>query len=90
MPSLYDIHGMSPETKRLISTKISRFLWTLPEGIKPNAHLYFFEMTKCITFAACTTKIPRPSGGIGRHAGLKILWPVMAVPVRARPRVLKK
>ena len=30
----------------------------------------------------------RPDGGIGRHAGLKILWPVMAVPVRSRLRVL--
>ncbi len=28
-----------------------------------------------------------PDGGIGRHAGLKILWPVMAVPVRSRLRV---
>ena len=24
-------------------------------------------------------------GGIGRHAGLKILWTVMSVPVRPRP-----
>jgi hypothetical protein len=30
----------------------------------------------------------RPDGGIGRHAGLKILWPAMAVPVRSRLRVL--
>ncbi len=29
----------------------------------------------------------RPDGGIGRHAGLKILWPAMAVPVRSRLRV---
>ena len=27
-------------------------------------------------------------GGIGRHEGLKILWPVMAVPVRPRLAVL--
>lgn len=27
------------------------------------------------------------NGGIGRHAGLKILWPAMAVPVRSRLRV---
>ena len=26
-----------------------------------------------------------PGGGIGRHAGLKILWTVMSVPVRPRP-----
>ena len=26
-------------------------------------------------------------GGIGRHAGLKILWTVMSVPVRSRPEV---
>ena len=26
----------------------------------------------------------RPGGGIGRHAGLKILWPEMAVTVRPR------
>ncbi len=26
-----------------------------------------------------------PGGGIGRHAGLKILWAVMSVPVRSRP-----
>ena len=30
------------------------------------------------------------NGGIGRHAGLKILWPVMAVPVRPRLRVQVK
>ena len=28
-----------------------------------------------------------PDGGIGRRAGLKIQWPVMAVPVRSRLRV---
>ena len=28
-------------------------------------------------------------GGIGRHAGLKILWAVKPVPVRPRPEVLK-
>ena len=32
----------------------------------------------------------RPDGGIGRHAGLKILWPAMAVPVRSRLRVPTK
>ena len=26
-----------------------------------------------------------PGGGIGRHAGLKILWTAMSVPVRPRP-----
>ena len=31
-----------------------------------------------------------PDGGIGRRAGLKIQWPVMAVPVRFRLRVLLK
>ena len=30
----------------------------------------------------------RPGGGIGRHAGLKILWPAMAVPVQLRPGAL--
>ena len=30
------------------------------------------------------------NGGIGRHAGLKILWPAMAVPVRSRLRVPTK
>ena len=29
-------------------------------------------------------------GGIGRHAGLKILWPVLAVRVRFPLRVLEK
>ena len=28
-----------------------------------------------------------PGGGIGRHAGLKILWPVMAVRVQFPSRV---
>jgi hypothetical protein len=28
-----------------------------------------------------------PGGGIGRHAGLKILWSVMAVRVQVPPRV---
>ena len=32
--------------------------------------------------------MPRPGGGIGRHAGLKILWPVMAVRVQLPSRVL--
>lgn len=32
----------------------------------------------------------RRGGGIGRHAGLKILWTVMSVPVRPRPAVRKK
>ena len=31
----------------------------------------------------------RRDGGIGRHEGLKILWPVMAVPVRPRLAVRK-
>ena len=31
-----------------------------------------------------------PDGGIGRHAGLKILWPAVAVPVRPRLRVPEK
>jgi hypothetical protein len=31
--------------------------------------------------------IIRPDGGIGRHAGLKILWPVMAVRVQFPLRV---
>ena len=38
-------------------------------------------------FCACLFESVRPDGGIGRHAGLKILWPVMAVPVRSRLRV---
>jgi hypothetical protein len=35
-------------------------------------------------------KIPnyRPGGGIGRHAGLKILWPAMAVTVQLRSGAL--
>ena len=32
-------------------------------------------------------QITRPDGGIGRHAGLKILWPVMAVRVQFPLRV---
>ena len=31
----------------------------------------------------------RPGGGIGRHAGLKILWAAMLVRVQFPPRVLK-
>ena len=31
-----------------------------------------------------------PGGGIGRHAGLKILWTVMSVPVRPRPGALSR
>ncbi len=31
----------------------------------------------------------RSSGGIGRHAGLKIQWAVMSVRVQVPPRVLK-
>ena len=37
-----------------------------------------------LTFTPCL------GGGIGRHAGLKILWTVMSVPVRPRPEVLRK
>ena len=33
----------------------------------------------CCTFAADLEKSYRRDGGIGRHEGLKILWPVMAV-----------
>ena len=32
----------------------------------------------------------RPGGGIGRHAGLKILWPAMAVTVQVRSGALFK
>ena len=32
----------------------------------------------------------RPGGGIGRHAGLKILWPAMAVSVQLRSGAQKK
>jgi hypothetical protein len=34
-------------------------------------------------------KIVCPGGGIGRHAGLKILWAVMPVRVQLPSRVLK-
>jgi hypothetical protein len=64
-----------------------RIFKTLPERIKHMAYLRLLVITKCVTFAICTVNILSPGGGIGRHAGLKILWPVMAVPVRARLRV---
>ncbi len=47
------------------------------------------EMARCIP---CNLKHHRPEcpdGGTGRHAGLKILWPEMAVRVRFPLRVLK-
>ena len=37
-----------------------------------------------------SVKIDGRGGGIGRHEGLKILWPVMAVRVQVPPAVLKK
>ena len=37
-----------------------------------------------------SVKIDGRGGGIGRHEGLKILWPVMAVRVQVPPAVLQK
>ena len=42
------------------------------------------------TFALDLGLNGRPDGGIGRHAGLKILWTERSVPVRPRLRVLKR
>ncbi len=42
------------------------------------------------TFALDLGLNGRPDGGIGRHAGLKILWTERSVPVRPRLRELKR
>ena len=44
----------------------------------------------CCTFAADFRKNRCRGGGIGRHEGLKILWPVMAVRVQVPLAVLKE
>jgi hypothetical protein len=38
----------------------------------------------------CSIFSPCPGGGIGRHAGLKILWPAMAVSVQVRSGAQRK
>ena len=50
-------------------------------------HFYLHISKKCSTFAA---DFNCRGGGIGRHEGLKIIWPVMAVRVQVPPAVLKK
>ena len=44
-------------------------------------------MLRCRDFFYHITETQCPGGGIGRHAGLKILWPVMAVRVQVPPGV---
>ena len=50
-------------------------------------HFYLHISKNSSTFAA---DFNCRGGGIGRHEGLKILWPVMAVRVQVPPAVLKK
>ncbi len=54
---------------------------------------YLHMSKKSSTFAAdlkkSTCAFARRDGGIGRHEGLKILWPVMAVWVQVPLAVLK-
>ena len=45
---------------------------------------------KVLPLQPISVKIDGRGGGIGRHEGLKILWPVMAVRVQVPPAVLKK
>ena len=60
----------------------------------PIRSLPFFYLTRNlikVEIAPPSLKLRRrsPDGGIGRHAGLKILWPVMAVRVQFPLRVQK-
>ena len=61
------------------SSLVSRSRW-IPNG-GTSLSGFFFEHSK---------RSPCPGGGIGRHAGLKILWPVMAVRVQVPPGVLNQ
>jgi hypothetical protein len=56
----------------------SKVKWKDPAG-----GIFFSPLTP-------THRLSCPDGGIGRHAGLKIQWPVMAVWVQVPLRVLKK
>ena len=44
--------------------------------------IFIAKEEKVQTFCVPLRRNPRPDGGIGRHEGLKIPWPVMAVRVR--------
>ena len=44
--------------------------------------IFIAQEEKVQTFCVPLRRNPRPDGGIGRHEGLKIPWPVMAVRVR--------
>ena len=46
-----------------------------------RARMFFYKITTAINNC--------PGGGIGRHAGLKILWIVISVRVQLPSRVLK-
>ena len=61
------------------SSLVSRSGW-IPNG-GTSLSGFFFEQLQ---------RSPCPGGGIGRHAGLKILWPVMAVRVQVPPGVLNQ
>ena len=50
-------------------------------------HFYLHISKNSSTFAADFRKNRCRGGGIGRHEGLKILWPVMAVRVQVPPAV---
>ena len=59
-----------------------------------NTAIFLVNSKKSTTFAADLMKIisrlerqTGRGGGIGRHEGLKILWPVMAVRVQVPPAV---
>jgi hypothetical protein len=49
-------------------------------AVEPGIQYSYFNIP-CSVFS-------RPGGGIGRHAGLKILWPAMAVTVQLRSGAL--
>ncbi len=52
------------------------------------AQFLFFQFFIVFLHAPMGVNSGCPNGGIGRHAGLKILWTERSVPVRPRFRVL--
>ena len=55
-----------------------------------KSSLFMQISCKCAFFVVPLQPILSRDGGIGRHEGLKILWPVMAVRVQVPLAVLKE
>ena len=84
--------GLNPTgvTKRVIKKNKTRYLSAFLGGRNNKNKKKGFDICVYAIFVVPLHSISSRDGGIGRHEGLKILWPVMAVRVQVPLAVLKE